>query len=989
MKRFVLLVSIAAILAVPAFGQVPTGTLSGHVTDATGILPGVTVSTISPSLQGTRTAVTNENGDYIFRFLPPGEYTIKFELAGFQTIDTTVKVSAAQTAKVDALMPEAKVAEEVTVTGNYETISSSATASSTYESKLISNLPTARDVANYVALSPGVTVTGARNSISIGGAGTYESLFLVNGVAVTENLRGQVTPLYIEDAIEETTTSMANVSAEYGRFTGGIVNALTKSGGNEFHGSVRDTLANPKWTAPTPKTVSRTDNIDNTYEATLGGFVLRDKLWFFAAGRTSKTTVSNQTYLTEVPFDTITDETRYEAKVTFSPVSQHRFVGSSIGRDRKWDGYYFNSYDIYDLDSVYSRKIPEDLIAFNYTGVLSDNFFVEGQYSARHMTFEGAGSRYTDLIKGTPVWDTATEAIYNSPIFCAVCEKGNEERNNSEWMVKGSWFTSASKLGSHDVRFGYDSYDDTITSNNYQSGSNYFLWANEVILQGTGRDTKFYPVILGDGNAYLEWWPIFKLSKGSHFKTNSAFVNDVWRLNNNWSFNLGVRYDMNDGTNASGVKVVKDSKISPRIAVTWDPKGNGEWQLNFGVGKYVAAITTNAGDASATGGAPAYYNIIYSGPDINANGAQYETAQALQMVFNWLDGIGGVLANPDMWGPYSPSVPGYQTFVGDNLKSPSVDEITVGVTKRLGTKGLVRMDLIDRTWADFYSTRIDMTTGKATDPNGLVYDRNLVENDNRLAKRTYRGALLQGQYRLNDRLSLGANYTYSKAEGNFEGETSGSGPVTSAMRSYPEYLQMRWFAPTGPLAVDQTHRATLFATYDVVDSKHNRLTASVMQRYLSGTPYSAASANGAKVGDYVTNPGYDNAPDMQTYFFSKRGAYRTDAVTSTDLSLNYAFKLEAFGSNLEFYLIPQITNVFNHRVVTQPNTTVWTRYNKSYLAWFDPFTATPKECPQGASSSTCSEMGANWQKGTSFGKGTSPTSYQIPRTFGLAFGVRF
>ena len=76
-----------------------------------------------------------------------------------------------------------------------------------------------------------------------------ENLFLINGVTVSENLRGQPYDLYIEDAIQETTIATAGISAEYGRFGGGVVNVITKSGGNLFSGSFRDTLLNDDWRA--------------------------------------------------------------------------------------------------------------------------------------------------------------------------------------------------------------------------------------------------------------------------------------------------------------------------------------------------------------------------------------------------------------------------------------------------------------------------------------------------------------------------------------------------------------------------------------------------------------------------------------------------------------------------------------------------------------------------------------------------------------------
>lgn len=989
MKRFTLLVCTTLLVALAASAQVPTGTLSGHVSDGQGVLPGVTVTVSSPSLQGTRNAVTTENGDYIFRFLPPGEYRVRFELSGFTTLDQSIKISAGVSSKLDATMPIAQVAEELTVTGSYETISSSATSSATYEGKLVSSLPTNRDVVNYVALSPGITQTGTLNNISIAGAMTFESLYLVNGVAVSENLRGQVNPLYIEDAVEETTTSTSNVSAEYGRFTGGVVNALTKSGGNEIHGSFRDNLTNANWIADTPKTTNKEDNINSTYEATLGGFILRDRLWFFAAGRTASTDVANQTDQPDssfpvYSFTTTTDETRYEGKLTFAPVPNHRFVGSYISRERKWTNYLLPYWGVYDLASIYDRSIPEDLQALAYTGVLTDNFFVELQGSRRHLTFVGSGSPYTDLVRGTVIFDGATGSAYNSAYFCGVCNKGDEERNNQDILVKGSWFLSSTAVGSHDVRFGYDRYDDMIMSNNYQSGSSYVLNASTVI----AHNGQLYPVLLNDNSTYLQYWPIFHITGGNKFRTDSAFINDVWRLNNNFSFNIGVRYDRNDGTDGSGTQVVKDSKISPRLSATWDPKGDGALTFNLGYGKYVAGIANNIADSQTTSGAPAYYNIYYRGPEINANGPEVSTEQALQQMFAWLQSIGGVFANSSLWGPFSPNVPGYQTFIGDNLKSPNVEELTLGVTKRLGTKGLVRADLVSREWHDFYSTRIDMSTGHVTDPNDIVYDKNVVENENKLLSRKYWGVLLQGQYRVSDRLTAGANYTLSRTYGNFDGETSGSGPITSGVRSYPEYLNVKWFAPDGDLSVDQRHRVVMYAAYDLLATKHNQLSVSMIQRYITGTPYGAFSTT-TFVADYVQDPGYATAPSVTTYYFTDRDRYRTATIYPTDLAVNYAFKVPAFGRDISLFVEPRVTNVLNQQEVTLPNTTVWTSESKSYLEPFNPFTETPKECPQGASAATCQGMHANWQKGTNFGKATLPAHYQAPRTFTVSFGLRF
>ena len=101
-------------------------------------------------------------------------------------------------------------------------------------------------------------------------------------MVVNENLRGQPFNLFIEDAIQETTTTTSGVSAEYGRFSGGVVNTITKSGGNEISGSFRTNFTNNKWEAETPLTAAQADDINQRYEATLGGWLLRDRLWYFA-----------------------------------------------------------------------------------------------------------------------------------------------------------------------------------------------------------------------------------------------------------------------------------------------------------------------------------------------------------------------------------------------------------------------------------------------------------------------------------------------------------------------------------------------------------------------------------------------------------------------------------------------------------------------------------------------------------------------------------
>ena len=183
-RVFVFLLVGIALIAAPALAQVPTGTITGNVSYEGKALPGVMVTVASPALQGTRSAVTAANGDYLFRSLPPGDYTISFTLDGFRTLEIPVKVSVAQSKTVDAVMYPESVQEEIVVTGSFETISSNTQASTTIDFRTMEKLPVPRDIYSAVAMAPGVHTTGPSNNITISGAQSHENLFLINGVVV-------------------------------------------------------------------------------------------------------------------------------------------------------------------------------------------------------------------------------------------------------------------------------------------------------------------------------------------------------------------------------------------------------------------------------------------------------------------------------------------------------------------------------------------------------------------------------------------------------------------------------------------------------------------------------------------------------------------------------------------------------------------------------------------------------------------------------------
>ncbi|MBD3852699.1 MAG: TonB-dependent receptor, partial [Acidobacteria bacterium] len=338
-RAFIFIALLGCVLiAAPLLAQNPTGTVRGIVTHQDGPMPGVTVTADSPAMQGQKVAISGGAGEYIFRFLPSGDYTISFALDGFHTLEIPVVVSVAQSKTIDAVMYAEAIREEIVVTGNYETVSVGTQSNVTMAASLVESLPVARNIDSAVLLTPGTSNTGPSNGITISGAMSYENLFLVNGVVMNENLRGQPFDLYIEDAVEETTTTASGVSAEYGRFAGGVVNMITKSGGNQFSGSFRANFTNEAWEGETPLTTDQEDKVNTIYQATFGGYVVRDALWFFLAGRDMSRSGTDQ-YYDLTPYPTTRDETRFEAKLTWALNSNHRFIGSYMQVDDEQTNY--------------------------------------------------------------------------------------------------------------------------------------------------------------------------------------------------------------------------------------------------------------------------------------------------------------------------------------------------------------------------------------------------------------------------------------------------------------------------------------------------------------------------------------------------------------------------------------------------------------------------------------------------------------------------
>ncbi|HEY6176498.1 MAG TPA: TonB-dependent receptor [Kofleriaceae bacterium] len=297
------------IAAPPAAAQsTTTGAIQGKVTDAdTGeALAGVTVVVTSPVLQGTQTAISDENGLYKVAELPPGDYLVTFYINQLTVQRPDIKVGLDKTTPVFQKIKLSQAAGEIVrIHDTPPSIDpTSTTQGITIDKSYLKNMPVpGRTFESALGAAAGSQNDGL--GVAFSGSSSLENQYIVDGLNTTGLTFGTVGSPVINDFIEEIEVVTGGYNAEYGRATGGVVNVVTKTGSNEFKGSIFGTFQPGFLTAPAERTPINASSIDatgnNAYIADigfeLGGPIIRDRLWFFVgfAPQFSRTDITRTT----------------------------------------------------------------------------------------------------------------------------------------------------------------------------------------------------------------------------------------------------------------------------------------------------------------------------------------------------------------------------------------------------------------------------------------------------------------------------------------------------------------------------------------------------------------------------------------------------------------------------------------------------------------------------------------------------------------------
>lgn len=592
-----LLVCVLVLASVSGFAQT-TGSIQGQVTDHEGkALPGVTMTLTGDPIQGAqRMTVTDDRGAYKYNALPVGRYSLSASLEGFLPQETSnVRVRIDGVASVTFQLQLGSFKEEMTVTAApplVDSVSSSVTTN--YDTEFVDALPTRNNFYDIVALSPTVSAPNEGSGLfSAYGGNVTSQQWNIDGVNLASPEGGWLGWNINPEIVAETSIKGFGAGAEYGSTMGNVYNMVTKSGSNAFHGSVGGYWTDNSLVDPNVKLdmsnlwdyrlhdPAGEYTIDQYYDtrATLGGPILKDKLWFFAAGQWDDINIVGPNGVAGLDGSGTTDD-RYDAKLTSQIGNGHRIDV----RGHRSTTDMVPAPDMFtELSAVTVYDIDIRMLTADYNGTLSENTLLNIK--------GGHWSKNQDMASRTGSTEEAlADATYPGPqlnLGGTFWFNGRKEKYTQADAVV-SHFADEFIKGSHEFKFGVQ-YNEGSGARNAAKSS--FVWK-----QPPSPAFWWYPY----------WAFRYQINPpliyGADTRTESLFASDTWKISNNLSLDIGVRYDDQKGwipdyplLDASGqptdqmipgADMIRWKNWAPRFGFAWQPKGDGKTVLRGFLGRF-------------------------------------------------------------------------------------------------------------------------------------------------------------------------------------------------------------------------------------------------------------------------------------------------------------------------------------------------------------------------------------------------------------------
>jgi outer membrane receptor protein involved in Fe transport len=906
-RRFVFVASMFVFLSALAAAQT-TGEIRGTVVDARGGgLPGATVDVTSPSLQGSRTTVTGAGGSFQLPALPPGTYKVTVTLAGFGKAEQQTQVRLDATASV-AVTLQVAATEQIVVTGEAPVVDvSTTTGGSNYGSSVIDRLPVGRNYTDIVKSNPGVSQDradrqGRAAALTVYGSTSAENSFIIDGVDTTNVIRGLQGKVINNEFIQEVEVKTDSYRAEYGNATGGIINVITKSGGNTFNGSVFGRYNSAALRANEVFTANDSDTFTGTltpaeekwdYGANLGGYFVKDRVWFFGAYNrvTDNQQISPPRGVVagdEFPLDSVSN--LWSGKVTVNVTTGVTLVGTAFSDPTAVDGAirtpnstdpgsYLGHRDIGGVD--YGARAN---ILFGSVGLLTlqgsrhnDRFELTG-------TDAGNAIQFTDETVPPPFPVTGGLGRIN----------GYQDFNKSHRDQYTGDFVAY--VQNHEIKVG----------------AAYIQRSTEAIDLFTGGQQVSKRIDEDSGTIYyahtffgsrLAGGPAVPVPFNDvHLNSNdySAFLQDSWKILPNLTLDAGLRFDRTDVKGFDGKVVSRlTNEWQPRVGVIWDFTNQGTSKVYAFYGRFYYAIPTDI-------------NVRDFGSELFVTTYNFDPLSTVH------DPTAPGHPRPDQQGG------AFNEPIDANIRGMYQDEVTLGVEKALDPtfsvelKGMYRRlgNAIDDRCDLDYSAPVNLGnscaninpggTGLWASGNFPWYDgyslggfHDAPAPQSPKAKRLYRAIELSARKTVGSWLWLQASYVYSSVRGNYDGavheSTGQTDPGLNEDFDYPATYPNAY----GRLFLDRPHQFRIDAAYTAPFG----LTAGLQFYVRSGVPLDQLRSDWP---DYLGS---------NLYMIQRGSAGRTPTEYEANLSLGYSF------TEGPVTIVPQVFvyNVLNRQSETYQN----------------------------------------------------------------------
>jgi hypothetical protein len=719
-----------------SYAQIRTGTITGTVTDTSGeVLPGATVElTGEKLLGGARSYLTNDRGKFRFPNLMPGEYEITISLEGFQSAKRTeLRVNIAGTVTVDVTLEQATLDESITVTAVSPVVDVQKSVISTnIDSELMEVLPMRRfTFFDFVGTTPGITSSSgghSNNWQSAMGSGTTQNAYYFEGVETNSPDNAGSWLWANPDQIEEIDVIVSGAPAEYGNFQGMVVNLVSKTGSNTFSGTLNFYYRSDWLTGNNTPDEEFPFYVDAYREltATIGGPIIKDKLWFFWAGQLQTDRSVG------VGADPAFGAGLYRYNTTFGRLdwqinNNNKLTLSCDLNDWRWE-------DTPDAFSPYETMLSEDssnpLPSATWTSVLSPNTFFEIKYTGwwvNQLDEAADGDRITPQR-----YDAATGMVSGNAYWWGEWPQGQHQ-------VQGtiSHFADDFLQGDHDFKFG-------VLYNHSWAG---WKW-------GLPSNVYYYD---WDGYPYFAYF-MEPEEYGGVLNRISAFLDDTWSVSDRLTLNLGIRFDHTRGgypefskldinRNPTGETFPADMDIlrwdvfSPRLGFVYQLTRDRKTIFKASYGRYYGHMLMQDFYQSAPSKSDRYW---------------YE--------YNWDTGAYDIL-----WEHIDPIA---DRGIDRNIKNPYSDQFSVGIERELFTDFSLSLTGVykeSRDEVDDQNTTAEYEIIDYYDEFGdqwiQVYNQtndSFYLTTNRGDKSTYKALILAFRKRLSNNWQVSGSFTWSK-----------------------------------------------------------------------------------------------------------------------------------------------------------------------------------------------------------------------------------